>query len=425
MNRTFPFACAAMRRFVFLIGYIICACSIPIYTQVRTILGSEVLLSEKLEFLKSKRVAVVSNARATLPNGEHLIDSLLHSGVTVHCVFSPEHGFSSNVSAGQKVAHQTYPRTEIPVYSLYGEYYKPSQEMLGSVDILLYDLQDVGARFYTYISTLRNILESCAENNIPVIVLDRPNPLSGGLVDGPILDTAYKSFVGCAPIPVVYGMTCGELAQFFRGEKMIKNADKMHLTVIPMKNWSRKMYFDETGLIWSKPSPNLPKSESALIYPGTCLFESTNVSEGRGTGNPFQFIGAPFVDPKKILGFIHVNADYFTGLAFDSVEFTPRSIPDAAMKPKHQNVLCRGVALRVTDKKALKPFTSGIALLAAFAYTHRDSVVIKKSSFQRLTGNGTLFEQLTKELSLREIIGFYNQSEELFFENSRKYYLYN
>ena len=251
--------------------------------------GSDVLIKEKIKMLDGKRIGVVSNKNSVMRNGVHLIDTLLSLGINVNAIYSLEHGFKQEFADGVIINIPSKDFKKIPVHSLYGETKKPTVEMLEDVDLILFDIQDVGARFYTYISSMFYILQAAAENNINVVILDRPNPLGGERVEGPVLIDDYKSFIGIAPIPILHGMTIGELAILFTSENYIASSSP-EVEIINMKGWKRKNYWDDLNLTWLPTSPNIPSFETALVYPGTCLLEGTNISEGRGTENPFLTI---------------------------------------------------------------------------------------------------------------------------------------
>lgn len=277
-----------------------------------------------LPLLKGKSIAIVANHTSEIA-GTHLVDSLWRIGsgqfVNIQKVFTPEHGFRGDFDAGALVSDDIDPVTGIPIVSLYGKHKKPTPEDLSGVDLMLFDIQDVGVRFYTYISTLHYVMEACAENDIPLLVLDRPNP-NGGYVDGPILDMEHQSFVGMHPIPVVYGMSIGELAQMINGEGWLKGGVKCALTVIPCQNYNHQMEYS----LPVKPSPNLPNDHSIRMYPSTCFFEGTVISEGRGTLHPFEVFGHP-----------DLEGDF---------AFTPIRIQGMSMFPKHKDVECFGEDLR-------------------------------------------------------------------------------
>ena len=251
-----------------------------------------------LPLLKDKKIGVVTNQTGILSNKTHLVDYLLEKNIAIQKIFAPEHGFRGTADAGEHVVDGKDSKTGLSIISLYGDNKKPKPEQLAGIDIMVFDLQDVGARFYTYISSLHYIMEACAENNIPLLILDRPNP-NVSIVDGPILETTYTSFVGMHPIPLLHGMTIGEYAQMINGEKWLKNEVQCKLTVIPCINYNRKMNYS----LPVKPSPNLPNDQAVNLYASLCLFEGTNVSVGRGTEKQFQIYGSPYL-PKSDFSFI-------------------------------------------------------------------------------------------------------------------------
>ena len=243
-----------------------------------------------LPLLKDKKVGIVTNQTGILSNKTHLVDFLLEKKIAVQTIFAPEHGFRGTADAGEHVVDGKDPKTGLSIISLYGDNKKPKPAQLAGIDIMLFDLQDVGARFYTYISSLHYVMEACAENGIPLIILDRPNP-NGRIVDGPLLEKEFTSFVGMHPIPLLHGMTIGEYAKMINGEKWLKDGVQCKLTVIPCSDYKREMDYS----ILAKPSPNLPNDQSINLYASLCLFEGTNVSMGRGTEKQFQIYGSPFL----------------------------------------------------------------------------------------------------------------------------------
>ena len=353
--------------------------------QVQT--GLDVLINEKLEIIKGQKVGLVTNHtgvdRSGKPNYEIL---MLLSDVDLQAIFAPEHGFFGNVSRGQKV--DDLKQDGLPViYSLYGKTDKPTPDMFEGLDVIIYDIQDIGARFYTYISTLGLVMEAAAEADIPVIVLDRPNPLNGITIEGPVLDINYKSFVGMYPIPIRYLLTIGELAKMIIGEKWIEHVPK--LTVIEMAGWERTMYYDDTGLSWISPSPNIPDLETAILYPGMCLFEGTNVSEGRGTNYPFQYIGAPWIDSSKIIKAI--EGKYIPGVVFEPISFIPISIPGKSLKPKFENEKCYGIKIILIENKIYKSVDTAVQLLKIIQELYPEKFQWNDFIY-KLWGNGMILE---------------------------------
>jgi uncharacterized protein YbbC (DUF1343 family) len=254
-----------------------------------------------LPLLKDKKVGIVTNQTGILSNKTHIVDFLLSKQINLQKIYAPEHGFRGTADAGEHVIDGKDSKTGLPILSLYGDNKKPKAEQLAGIDVMVFDLQDVGARFYTYISSLHYIMEACAENNIPLIVLDRPNP-NGSIVDGPILEKEFTSFIGMHPIPTLHGMTIGEYAKMINGEKWLKDGIQCKLTVIPCLNYNREMVYS----LLVKPSPNLPNDQAINLYASLCLFEGTNVSSGRGTEKQFQIYGSPFL-PKSDFSFTPVS----------------------------------------------------------------------------------------------------------------------
>ena len=353
--------------------------------QVQT--GLDVLINENLEIIKGKKVGLVTNHTGVDRSGKPNYEILMQlSDVDLKAIFAPEHGFFGKVSRGQKV--DDLKQDGLPViYSLYGKTDKPTPDMFEGLDVIIYDIQDIGARFYTYISTLGLVMEAAAEADIPVIVLDRPNPLNGITIEGPVLDINYKSFVGMYPIPIRYLLTIGELAKMIIGEKWIEHVPK--LTVIEMAGWERTMYYDDTGLSWISPSPNIPDLETAILYPGMCLFEGTNVSEGRGTNYPFQYIGAPWIDSSKIIKAI--EGKYIPGVVFEPISFIPISIPGKSLKPKFENEKCYGIKIILIENKIYKSVDTAAQLLKIIQELYPEKFQWNDFIY-KLWGNGMILE---------------------------------
>ncbi|HEX2982279.1 MAG TPA: DUF1343 domain-containing protein [Ignavibacteriales bacterium] len=395
-----------------------------IYGQAAKVMtGADLLISENMELIKGKTLGIVTNHTGVLSNGVHLVDTLNKiPGIKIAALFGPEHGIRGDAPDGISLEHGADAKTGIKVYSLYGAVSKPDAEMLKGIDVLVYDIQDVGARFYTFISTMYYILEAGAENNIPVIVLDRPNPINGLQVEGPIRDSSLSSFVGIAPIPITYGLTAGELAECFNNEELAKKGLKANLTVVKMKNWKREMFYDETGLAWIKPSPNIPFVETAMIYPGTCLIEGTNVSEGRGTMNPFLTIGAPYINSGELIA--ELNKADNKGVKLDTISFMPKEIPNMAKTPKYDNKICRGIKITVTDKTALRPVEFGIKLLCSLQKLYPQDFTIREKGLERLLGDKNGFEKITSGETAQNIIASWDKDLDIFKSVREKYIIY-
>jgi uncharacterized protein YbbC (DUF1343 family) len=302
--------------------------------------------------LNGRRVGIVSNPASVDGDYQHIVDVLKRErGVTVGALFGPQHGFRSDVQDNMiETPHATDCARGVPVYSLYSETREPTAKMLEGLDVLVIDLQDIGARIYTYIYTMANCLRACARHGIEVIVCDRPNPIGGEAVEGPTLVGGYESFVGQFPIPMRHGLTIGEAARLFNEHFGIG----ARLEVVEMTGWSRHLYADATGLGWVMPSPNMPTLDSAIVYPGTVLFEGTMASEGRGTTRPFELVGAPWVHAERLA--TAMNAHELPGVHFRPAVFEPTF-------QKHAKTTCGGCQIHVRDRRAFKPVLTGVALI--------------------------------------------------------------
>jgi len=382
-------------------------------------LGIDVLLKDQLNLIKGKRVGLITNPTGVDGNFKSDVDLLFNNpNVNLTALYGPEHGVRGSEQAGGYVPYYIDDETGLPVYSLYGPTKKPTPDMLKNVDVLLFDIQDVGTRFYTYIYTMAYAMQAAAENHIPFIVLDRPNPLGGDTVEGPVLEPKYSSFVGMYPIPLRHGMTVGELAKLFNKEFNI-GAD---LTVVEMKGWKRSMYFDDTTAPWVLPSPNMPTLDTALVYPGAALIEGTNVSEGRGTTRPFELIGAPFINGLELAN--QLNGLNLPGVKFRSASFEPTF-------SKFQGELCNGIQIHVTDKEKYEPVLTGIAVVKAihdlypsdFQFRAENSQGI--SYFDQLIGNGWVRSDIENRVSLQDIQSKWQKGLEDFMKIREKYLIYN
>jgi uncharacterized protein YbbC (DUF1343 family) len=384
--------------------------------EVRT--GLDVLLRKIPSILKNRKVGLITNPTGVTRNLKHVADVFHeHPDIKLVALYGPEHGLRGDFEEGQFVESYVDERTSLQVHSLYGPTEKPSPEMLGNVDVLVFDIQDVGARFFTYIYTMSYAMKAVAEVGIPFIVLDRPNPINGVSVEGNILDPEFRSFVGLHPIPIRHGMTVGELALLFNEESRI-NAD---LTVVRMKNWHRNMWYDETGLIWVQPSPNIPTLDAATVYPGTCFFEGTNVSEGRGTTKPFELIGAPWIDGVKLSS--ELNSKKLPGVLFRTAYFSPAF-------SKYAGEPCCGVQVHVIDRAVFKPVETGLHVITAIAKLHpNDFQWIKPRSdqphyFDLLAGTNRIRRMLEGGVLVEEIVEGWLKELPQFIKEREKYLLY-
>jgi uncharacterized protein YbbC (DUF1343 family) len=387
----------------------------------RVKVGAEVLIEKHLDSLKGKRIGIICNQTSVLPDGTYLVDTLLKLGVNIKALFAPEHGIRGNKQAGEKVDNEKDARTGLTVYSLYGGSRKPDAKMLNDIDLLIFDMQDVGARFYTYASTMAYCMIAAAENNKKFFVLDRPNPINGIDIDGPPLDLSLISFLGISPIPVRHGLTIGEIARMMIGEGYL-NPSTVNLTVIPMEGWKRTMWYDETGLQWISPSPNMKTLQTATVYPGSCFFEATNISEGRGTKKPFEYIGAPKLNNVKLIS--KLTGLKIPGVKFSPIEFTPQGDTSVGVKPKFHNKLCKGVFIQVTNRTKFKPVITGLMILKTIRELYPKSFVLKKGLFDRLMGDEMVSEKLEKgEINLNSF-KIYDTQISQYLQIRSKYLLY-
>ena len=349
-----------------------------------------------LPLFENKKIGIVTNPTGIVENKKHLVDFLIEKKVDLQKIYAPEHGFRGTADAGEIIKDGKDIKTNLPIISLYGNNKKPKSEQLAGIDIMLFDIQDVGARFYTYISTLHYVMEACAENNIELLVLDRPNP-NGSIIDGPVLEMEQKSFVGMHPIPVLHGMTIGEYAKMINGEKWLANGIQCKLKVIPCTEYKREMKYN----LPVKPSPNLPNDQSINLYASLCFFEGTNVSVGRGTEKQFQIYGSPFL----------LKTDF---------SFTP--IPNfGAKEPMHKDILCYGEDLTKIKKVTRLELKW---LIKAYANTS-DKAIFFNDFFTKLAGTKKLQEQIIVGVSEKEIRKSWEVDLNAFKEMRKKYLIYN
>jgi uncharacterized protein YbbC (DUF1343 family) len=383
-------------------------------------LGFERLLASGA--LDGKRVGLVCNPSSVDADLGHAADRLsARAGAQLGALFGPQHGFRSDVQENMiETGHARDEARRVPIYSLYSETREPTAEMLRELDVLVIDLQDIGTRIYTYIYTMANCLRAARKHGVKAIVCDRPNPIGGMAVEGPMLVAGFESFVGLYPIPMRHGMTIGELARLFNDHFGI-GAD---LDVVLMEGWRRDLYYDATGLPWVLPSPNIPTLETAVVYPGTVLFEGTNVSEGRGTTRPFELVGAPWVAAERF-------ADAMNGLDLGGVRFRP-----AVFEPtfhKHAGASCGGCQIHVRDRQAFRPVETGVALTAAFRAADPDSFRWRdppyeyeheKRPFDILAGSSEVREAIERGTPAREIARSWGESVGRFNALRERFLLY-
>ncbi len=369
-------------------------------TGSTAITGLERLLGDDIDRIAGKRIGLIANPTSVDRSLRHAID-LLHGRreVELAVLFGPEHGLRSTAQDLIEVSDATDPRTGLPIRSLYGRTRVPTKEMLSGLDALVFDIQDVGARYYTYVWTMAHAMEACARYGIEMIVLDRPNPIGGHLVEGNLIEASHLSFVGLYSLPNRHGMTAGEIARLVNEEYGIE----CRLTVIPLEGWNRSEWFDETGLPWVLPSPNMPTLDTATVYPGACLFEGTNLSEGRGTTRPFEMVGAPWIDGEKLAREL-ANED-LPGVIFRPLSFEPTF-------QKFQGALCGGIQQHIVDRESYRPVRTAYAILSwarrlwprEFSWRPPPyEYELERPAIDILAGNGRVRELIDNDASVSEI----------------------
>lgn len=381
--------------------------------------------------LVGQRVGLIGN-QTSIANGEHLIDLLAaRPGIELVAAFAPEHGIRGIADAGQAINDEIDQETGTPVISLYGATRAPLPSTLEGIDVLLFDLQDVGTRYYTYISTMGLAMQAAAAAGVPFIVLDRPNPHGGVLMEGAMRDASQESFISQYPIPAVYGLTAGELALAIRGEGWLTGLENLDLRVIPMEGWKRSQTWPDTERTWIGPSPGLPTVESALVYPGSVFFEATTLSYGNGTEFPFSTVGASWLDGDRFVADVRssTTAAGLTGFDLASVAYTPVVIPDVAPSPRHEGQLMRGARVSVTDPGAYQPTIVGLHLLVAAQAQATElglgSIIDRGAVFDLLAGTSSLRRDLTNGTDITEIQAGWQADLTAFRASTAPYLLYD
>ena len=385
----------------------------PLAAQGRVRLGIEVLLSDSMHLVSGKRVGLITNHTGVTPDGRSSID-LLHraKGVRLTALFAPEHGIRGQAEAGERIAATVDSATGVPVYSLYGETRVPTADMLKEVDVVVYDIQDVGARVYTYQWTMALSAEAVTALGREFIVLDRPDPIRGDRVEGGVLDVAFRTFVGQYPVALRYGLTPGELLRYLVGTGQVKANAK----VVPMSGWRRTMWWQETGLPWHSPSPNIRSPEAALLYTGTVFFEGTNLSEGRGTPRPFQLVGAGWLNDAGEIA-KELNARRIPGVTFDSTLVTV----DSGQKWGGQRIPM--IAVAVSDRDAVRPYRVGLELLRAVYQRHKGEFQWRIRGIDRLTGSARVRTAIELD-AIDALIPELDRESRDFQERTSAYYIY-
>jgi uncharacterized protein YbbC (DUF1343 family) len=389
-------------------------------TVVKT--GADVLRESGFARLQGLSVGLIAN-QTSRTGGRHLADWLSEdSGVELVALFGPEHGLRGDNDAGSTIEDGIDDKTGVPVYSLYGERRAPDPEVLSELDVLVFDIQDIGARFYTYIATMGLAMEAAARADVGFLILDRPNPLGGELVDGFVLEKEFESFVGPFPIPIQHGLTVGELARMVRGESWLPGLADLDLEVEKLQGWRRSLLWPETGLEWIPTSPNIPDFETALVYAGMCLVEATTVNEGRGTESPFLLVGAPDLDSRALVS--QLDRARLSGIRFELAGYTPVSMPGKSTNPRHLREAVTGIRLEVTDARSLRPVQLGINVLSALSSV-AGTGVLRPRGLSRLGGTDRLFEALSAGEPADSIVNMWAEDVAAFRALRAGYLLYD
>ena len=394
-------------------------------TEPPVVTGADALAAAGFAPLTGLRVGLITNQTGHV-GAEHLADLLSRqANLRLSAIFAPEHGLRGLVEAGAAFDDRKDIKTGVPILSLYGATRKPTPKMLRDVDVLVFDIQDVGVRSYTYISTMGLAMQAAAQRRIPFVVLDRPNPLGGTYVSGFALEPTLRSFVGQYPIPIVHGMTIGEMARAVQGEQWLDGLSDLELKVIPMQGWRREMRWPDTQLAWVQTSPNVPSFEAALSYPGIGLVGETLMNEGRGTSRPFSQFGAPWLDAR--LATAHLNALALPGVRFEPISYTPRAIPNVAAEPRFEDQLLGGVRLVITDVATYQPLEVGVHVLVYLQRESRLKKVLlfnKLGMFNAIAGTARLHAALARGDAGSKIIASWRPEVERFKQKRARYLLY-
>lgn len=427
-----------VKVFIFLCFLLIWINSFPSEKAPVVKSGIEILSESFPSFLEGKRVGLVTNPTGINSKFESSIEIFAKNPkIKLVALYGPEHGVRGNAQAGEYVPFYIDDKYGIPVFSLYGQSMRPSplmlknideimrdfdtkkdektlkEDMIRGIDVMVFDIQDVGTRIYTYIATMAYCMEACVEAGVKFVVLDRPNPINGIFIEGPILKyPEFSSFVGVYPIPVRHGMTVGELARLFNEKFMRKKVD---LIVISMKGWNRRMWFDETGLPWVIPSPNMPTLDTATVYPGQVFLEGTNVSEGRGTTKPFELFGAPWIDGYELTK--KLNSLNLPGVKFREAWFTPTF-------SKYSGELCGGSQIHITERNKFKPFRTTLHIIKVISEMSHEKFKFHDEYFDKIMGNSMIRKMLLKGESIEKIVKFYQEELKKFNELRKEFLLY-
>jgi uncharacterized protein YbbC (DUF1343 family) len=384
----------------------------PAKAAALTLTGLDVLERDGFKQLDGKRVGLITNHSSVDANGVNAVDAFHRAGnFKLAAIFSPEHGFRGTEEGGVYIASSSDPVTGVPIYSLYGKNkQRPAPEMLKDLDILVFDIQDIGARFYTYLTTMGYAMEEAAKASLPFMVLDRPNPI-GGLVEGPVLEPGISFFTAYFPVPARHGFTAGEMALFHKANLNLN----LDLSVVPMENWSRDLFFDQTGVVWTNPSPNIRNVDAEVLYPGIGCFEASNISVGRGTDRPFLWFGAPWMKAGKIAK--KLSKAGLKGVKFSAMKLTPS-------KDVYEGKACEGINIEVTDKSAVRAldiFAHAVYLLKKY---NGEDFMLKPVEIRKMTGSSALYDMLEAGAKPAEIIAAFEKDNAGFKAGAAKFLLY-
>lgn len=387
-------------------------------THPRTKIGGEVFREQFPSELHKRRLGLVINHTSLLPDGTPLYKALIQDGVNVTAIFPPEHGFTGKTEGGESIDDSFL--GDIQIFSLYGKTRRPTLEQMKKIDAFVYDIQDVGTRFYTYITTLKYVLEAAAKVGLPVYVLDRPNPGGGIHVEGPLLNPKFQSFIGACSIPIRYGLTCGELALLMKGEGWVPT--NVDVRVVKMENWQRRFLWPDTQLHWVPTSPNIPSADAALVYPGTGLLGGIILNQGLGTNNPFLQFGAPWLEPEKILR--KLPQETYSGITMEQISYTPRALPGKAMNPPYKDKLCHGFRLNIHNGENFKSVFFTLELIRVLKELYPEKIYQESQSLPLMFGNDWLTKYLEGKLAYADLMTQVSHDEKQFLEMRSKYLLY-
>jgi uncharacterized protein YbbC (DUF1343 family) len=377
-----------------------------------TLTGLDLLERDGFAPLKGKRVGIITNHSSVDANGKNAVDALYESKeFTLAAIFSPEHGFRGSEEGGVTINNSSDPVTGIPIYSLYGKNKRPSPEMLKGIDVLVFDIQDIGARFYTYLTTMAYAMEEAAKNGKEFMVLDRPNPIGGDIIEGPTLDENVDAFTAYLKVPARHAFTAGEMALFHKDAKKLD----LKLTVIKMENWRRDMFFDETSVVWTNPSPNIRSVKAEILYPGIGCFEASNVSVGRGTDAPFLWFGAPWLKGKKIAK--KLSGAHLKGVTFRFEERVPA-------KDIYEGKKCGGVVIDVTDPASVRALDIYVYAVYYLHKYNKKDFILKAEEIKKMTGNSRLYNMLEAGNKPEEILAGFDKDNANFRATRGKFLLY-